>query len=93
LLRLASEKIAQPVVFPNPSNGKLSIAIKATDDAKTDVTILDGFGRLLRQTQYQTHRGENLVALNYMENLPSDIYIIKVNTSQGESTHKVILKR
>ena len=93
LLRLGNNNILQPIVFPNPSNGKLCIAVQSIDESFTDVIILDVYGRSLQQTKYQMHKGENLLLLNYLENLPSALYVIKVKTSRGESLHKIVLRQ
>ena len=73
-------------VFPNPSRGKVRVALKKGLD-KTNMTLYDNIGRII----------VNTVSVNELEmvlnNLSSGVYTIKADSESGVQTLKVVLTK
>lgn len=71
-------------LYPNPvSNGKVYISTK--NDLDKEVIIFDVLGKKVLQTQLSSKE------LN-VSNLPSGVYIIKINEKEASATRKLIIR-
>ncbi|MEO7266101.1 MAG: T9SS type A sorting domain-containing protein [Ferruginibacter sp.] len=93
LLRLGENKIPQPEIFPNPSSGKAWVAINSSDNSSAEIFVTDAYGRPVSKNTYMIKKGENVIELLEMKKLASALYIVKIKTSEGVSTHKIIIKK
>ena len=73
-------------VFPNPTSGILQLQAKNTIKS---LTIHDLNGRMLNKTSFVSGTLNETVDL---ENLNSGIYLITVETSEGQTTERVVVK-
>ena len=73
-------------VFPNPSRGKVTVALKEGLD-KTNMTLYDNIGRII----------VNTMSVNELEmvlnNLSSGVYTVKADSESGVQTLKVVLTK
>ena len=74
-------------VYPNPSNGLVSISSEHID-GQTTVQLIDINGRQVFNKKYNF---ENMINLNF-ENISSGIYILKLNNDNIFYNYKLILK-
>jgi hypothetical protein len=74
-------------VYPNPSNGLVSISSEYID-GQTTVQLIDINGRQVFNKKYNF---ENKINLNF-ENISSGIYILKLNNDNIFYNYKLILK-
>lgn len=65
------------VVFPNPANKLITISFTTEVTDVTDITILDGTGKLVYEDEIYPQKGENVIELNLMD-YQSGMYIISV---------------
>lgn len=72
----------KPVVYPNPSNGILTISIKENSNA----SILSINGMLMGK--YNLNEGINTMNLN----LASGVYILKTENSEGNFSQKLVIQ-
>ena len=77
-------------LYPNPNNGQFYL--KANNVAKGDITtkIFDTAGKLV-YSKTNNHFGGNLDQ-SYQVNLPSGVYMVTIDTANGASTHKLVIK-
>ncbi len=69
-------------VYPNPSSGNfVYVEIEATEQKSTDIAIINQFGEILVQTQYELKRGRNLFKLESRHLVPG-IYNLRFAIDQ-----------
>lgn len=75
-------------IYPNPSNGNFFIKSRnLSGDVK--VTLFDSSGRLIHSSSYQG-AGDHTEEFNL--SMPKGVYIIKLNSSKGVHSQKLIIK-
>ena len=75
------------VVYPNPTDGKVIIEFQNRKKRKL-IKLLDATGKKLFETQKSE---KTSIAFN-LSNLPSGLYLIKVQTQEDVEIHKVVKK-
>lgn len=78
------------VVFPNPSNGDMSIRYSG-NDAKASVELFDVAGRIVHQEQRQLNGGQR-VDLGLAGKLTGGIYTLRLTTANGRSEQRVVVQ-
>ncbi|MGK4568482.1 T9SS type A sorting domain-containing protein [Flavobacterium sp. 3HN19-14] len=73
-------------IYPNPTDGKVTLISKDADMAKVRVTAIDG--KLVYDGQL---KGQRSIEIN-LSDYGSGIYIISIETSEGRITRKKIIK-
>jgi hypothetical protein len=78
-------------LYPNPSQGKLSIEFNLPTNEKGELTIIDLAGR----TQYrkQVSGSTEVLKLNFTPNFTNGQYFVKLTSASGTVVKKVILNR
>lgn len=76
-------------VYPNPTNGLMTIAFEK--NISGTYQIVDLTGRLIVQEGKMNNQNELLIELS--QKLKSGIYILKVNSDNNSFTEKIILNR
>lgn len=71
-------------IFPNPAQERLQISLQ--DENRSTVSLLDGQGRRLLQTVFQSQTELNIAAL------PAGLYWLEITTSQGTARQPVVIK-
>jgi hypothetical protein len=74
-------------VFPNPTDGVLTIEMGDTGNEICDITIYDVYGRKCHMSRVTCH--ENNIDIS---DLPAGVYFVKINTEAGEVMIKVVKK-
>jgi len=64
------------VVYPNPTQEQFSIQGTFHASVKLGVNVLDMQGRVMQQSTYEAHKGDNIFSLS-LSNLPAAHYIIQ----------------
>jgi hypothetical protein len=80
-----------PVVYPNPSSGSVTIAFDAIDNEPVSIELFDATGKLtarLLNNEIPTSLLYNFDLNNYTQ--ATGVYFIKVSSASGSSYHKVL---
>lgn len=86
-----SDKKKQPVIFPNPTNGKAWISVESSEKTSMRLCILDMTGRLIKTIDVRVNQGNNLLPLSMPAALKDAIYIVKIKSTDGETIQKLTL--
>ena len=78
-------------VYPNPASGSTSIAYYSTAENAVKISINDLNGRILKEINAETIRGENNFTVNTSD-FASGVYFIKIIDDQGIEVKKLILQ-
>jgi xyloglucan-specific exo-beta-1,4-glucanase len=79
------------VIKPNPAKEYLQIKLQEnTLDTKVEVTVYDVLGRILLENTYDVQNSKVNVSLNGISNISKGVCIVKVKTSQGVFSAKVL---
>ena len=79
----------QFTVFPNPSDGEITIALSNHSTSVMDVLIADLSGKTIFEKTVKTARQEHSETLN-ISTLPKGIYLMRITTGNKEFTRKII---
>ncbi len=85
LTALHQNKNIKVDIFPNPSNGKISINIGEADHAVLVLSDLNG-----KEIDRREIKSQNQIELNY-SNLSQGIYMLKVETKKGTAVSKLVI--
>jgi hypothetical protein len=77
-------------VFPNPSNGDMTIRFGAAD-AKVVIELFDVAGRAVHQEQRQLFQGQQ-VDLGLAGVLAKGVYTLRLSSSEGRSEQHVVIQ-
>lgn len=77
-------------VFPNPSNGNMTIRFGGSD-AKVTIELLDVAGRAVHQEQRQLFNGQQF-DLDLAGVLANGAYTLRLTSLQGRSAQKVVVR-
>jgi hypothetical protein len=77
-------------IYPNPGSGRFTITTTNETDGVADITVLDGFGKLIRSVRWSVFEGITVNELD-LTDLPGGVY--HINLRQGEliQTKKVVI--
>jgi hypothetical protein len=78
-----TETFSEIEIFPNPTNGLISINLKNSLDTK--VTVTDIFGRIVNEKDYR----QSLITID-LNNLPGGIYMVSLTNKTGTFTRKIM---
>ena len=80
-------------IYPNPTNDFMTITFTLTDNKPSTISLLDVVGRVVIAVNCdQLNTGTNKVVLS-TTTVPPGIYIVKLQNSQDNLTHKVVITR
>ncbi len=83
-----SELSGSIVLYPNPFNRELHIAVKSSKETSAVISMIDIQGReLYHNPAQQIHKGENTISIDMVANLKAGIYFISIQT--GEETRVI----
>jgi hypothetical protein len=77
-------------VYPNPNIGQFHVAANNVSKGNVRTTIFDTSGKMVH-VQNDNHAGGNL-NISYNVKLPTGTYVVNVETVDGKSTTKLIVK-
>jgi hypothetical protein len=81
-----------PVIYPNPANAEINIALDAAGDENAQLFISDIAGKIILNDTYNLHAGKNKIMINTQQ-LGNGIYFIAINTNAGIVTQKIIISK
>ncbi len=79
-------------IFPNPSNGNLTITLESDDNQSSTIDIVDLTGRNLMHLVKDVTEGTNTIAVN-LNSFADGIYFVKTNTNGDITTNKIVVKK
>jgi len=83
--------ISKLSVYPNPTTGAFTVGFTAKRNESVSLEVLSVDGRVLWQTQANTHTGSNSIKVQDVQ-LPSGIYMVRLKTSAGDLGRKLMVK-
>jgi Secretion system C-terminal sorting domain len=90
-LRKSNTGKKEALVFPNPTKGLLWLSYLSAKKELADVMIFDNYGKLVATAQYALNTGENLVKLPELSGKSQGVYLVKIKTSNGFITQRILL--
>jgi len=81
------------IIYPNPATSYLSIELNSDTRQQINIIIFDNVGRQQISKNVLAETGNNYISIPDVSNLPSGIYIIKVNTSSKMLIDKFIVEK
>jgi len=75
-------------IYPNPTNGKISIESKNTLNGDSKISLIDIFGRIVKKFEVEISR--DIINLD-LDNLNSGIYMISINSGNEKFSKKIII--
>ncbi|HTB31902.1 MAG TPA: T9SS type A sorting domain-containing protein, partial [Bacteroidia bacterium] len=80
----------QLTIYPNPTNGNLSLNYSTNSSGNVQISIIDELGQIVYTTNETKVAGNYNEQLN-LENLASGIYTLRMQTAGGTTVKKVII--
>ena len=81
---IATEALSSLTAYPNPTSGKAQVTFTSDRDAKYTLKVVDMIGKVLINEALPVIEGYNTKDIN-LENLSKGIYIISVQTEEGNA--------
>jgi hypothetical protein len=75
----------------NPASNKVSFDLITTGDGLASITLIDSYGRIIRQVKSNVLKGFNHVILDQISGFGSGTYFLRVNVN-GETLHRRLVK-
>jgi hypothetical protein len=88
---LDNEALTNLTVYPNPTNGALSVALQLAQTAKVQVQINDLTGRTVQSHDFNGEAGDNTFRLDLTGQV-SGVYILQVVAGNEKRMMKIILE-
>ncbi|MFN7912207.1 MAG: T9SS type A sorting domain-containing protein [Bacteroidota bacterium] len=84
----------QTLIYPNPTNGDVTLVVNAIVDVNSNITITDVTGKVVSNVLNNQflNKGENEVKIS-TTNLTNGVYFVTINTSIGKETVKLIVSK
>ncbi|HTA63381.1 MAG TPA: T9SS type A sorting domain-containing protein [Bacteroidia bacterium] len=79
-------------IYPNPNNGAFTVAVTAlVDEKNTNFILTDLAGRIVYNSQLDTHTGLNAYQIN-TNNLAKGTYFLQISNAQAKTVKKIIVQ-
>lgn len=78
-------------VYPNPTEGELSVRFDATSSQNLDLQVLDVTGKVVQTSAVNANSGANLVVLG-TESLSSGMYFLKIIGASTQNSIQFVVK-
>lgn len=79
-------------LFPNPSNGRLTVELNSLNATEVQVTILDFVGKMVYDKYFTFQQGMDSKEINLVE-LNEGLYFIRFKTGESVYTEKLIISK
>jgi hypothetical protein len=79
-------------VYPNPGDGRFTLSIPGDTDGEADISVLDGFGKLIHSVRWSVYEGITVNELD-LTHLPGGVYHINIRKGDMMQTKKVVIVR
>ncbi len=78
-------------IYPNPARDFLQVDVTLTDNSNVGIALMDISGRVVAtETVGELNSGKHGIRLQ-TQDLPAGLYLARVTTNNGQSTHKVMI--
>jgi hypothetical protein len=77
-------------VYPNPVTDLAIVNLNSAIEQTITITLVDVAGKKARELNSRLSKGDNKIQLTELRHLQKGIYILKVVTEDGITTHKVL---
>jgi photosystem II stability/assembly factor-like uncharacterized protein len=91
-LHTADPTTIQVAVYPNPGDGRFNLHITSETDGEADITVMDGFGKLIQTVRWSVFEGITINELD-LTHLPGGVYHINIRQGDMIQTKKVVIVR
>lgn len=78
---------------PNPAVSSTNITVSATGKSDAIVTILDYAGKTVMQSKFVLTKGNNILAIQGLDNLNKGIYVVRLKTNDRTETSKLVISK
>jgi Secretion system C-terminal sorting domain len=72
-------------IFPNPTTKSITLNFFSAKVEKVVVHVFDAKGKMIKQLESKIFKGQNIIPVNDLDNLPKGIYYIKVSNETKEN--------
>jgi hypothetical protein len=79
-------------LFPNPSNGMLSVELNAEKQTNIQITILDFVGKVVFDENYSFGQGQEIRNINLYD-LNNGLYFIRFRSGDTIYTEKLVIDK
>jgi hypothetical protein len=69
-------------VYPNPTQGDVTVRVRIAKPTEADIRILDATGRVVRMVKAMLQAGENEVGID-MQGVADGVYMLQVSNGKG----------
>jgi hypothetical protein len=76
-------------VFPNPTNGMVTLQFTSAENQNSDLSVTDITGREVMKQQIVANEGENEITID-ISHLVKGIYMMRIKTTEGENIARII---
>ena len=83
-------KTAGIQIWPNPVDNFVNITYNSSANTKLDISVVNTFGKVVKQINYSVYRGLNQIVVSGLETLSSGIYFIRVT---DKNTNEVYMQK
>jgi hypothetical protein len=90
--QISTLETASVVVYPNPGDGRFTLSIPSDTDGEADISVLDGFGKLIKTVRWSVFEGITVNELD-LTYLPGGVYHINIRQGEIVQTKKVVIVR
>ncbi len=92
-LRNTKSGRSDAAIYPNPTKGELFLSCNNSVEEKVTAKVMDIFGRPVKEFIIELGAGENVVSLPNLSTLSQGTYLVRIPTSDGVITQRVILRQ
>jgi len=80
------------VLFPNPTNGELTLDVRMDAERAVNVSVVDLTGRTISRNAYNLQQEQNRITMD-VSALPSGMYVVRVENGETVGTQKLTIAR
>jgi hypothetical protein len=88
-----SSNIKAMKLSPNPAVSSTNISVSASGKSDAIVTILDYAGKTVMQSKFVLTKGNNILAIQGLDNLNKGIYVVRLKTNDRTETSKLVISK
>lgn len=77
-------------LYPNPFSSSFDLRLDAESGSDTRLSIVDMTGRIVIENTYHLTKGENVISVSGLGNIPAGIYFMRLDNERSSVTLKVV---
>ena len=86
-----TEEVAEPVLFPNPAQDKITVSYYSNADSRCRISIADMAGRVVLKTEFSVVAGQNDLELN-LSDISKGAYLLTFEMKEDKVVKKIIIE-